>query len=155
MKKQLFGLLLAMFLAVGLLPTLALAEGLTYLDWETDNKKLVERSYPETYTELTNDNPGGTTWTTGWYVVNGNNVTLNDRVTVSGNVHLILADGCTLTVNGGIQVQGDQRIPTASYLLFLLQELPSLGENPTEAQLRPLLPWSKTIPDYCRVDVKA
>lgn len=25
----------------------------------------------------------------------------------------------------------------------------------TEAQLRPLLPWSKTIPDYCRVDVKA
>lgn len=41
------------------------------------------------------------------------------------------------------------------YLLFLLQELPVLGDNPTEAQLRPLLPWSKTIPDYCRVDVKS
>ena len=32
-------------------------------------------------------------------------VTIDSRVTVSGNVHLILADGCNLTVNGGIQVQ--------------------------------------------------
>ena len=27
------------------------------------------------------------------------------RVTVTGDVHLILTDGCTLTVNGGIQVE--------------------------------------------------
>ena len=38
-----------------------------------------------------------------WYVVNGN-VTIDRRVTVNGNVHLILADGCNLTVNGGINV---------------------------------------------------
>lgn len=43
-------------------------------------------------------------WTSGWYVVSSN-VTIDKRVTVSGEVHLILADGCTLTVNGGIQVQ--------------------------------------------------
>ena len=33
------------------------------------------------------------------------NVTINQRVQVQGNVYLILMDGCTLTVNGGIQVE--------------------------------------------------
>ncbi len=36
-----------------------------------------------------------------WYVVNSN-VTINTRVTVTGDVNLILEDGCSLTVNGGI-----------------------------------------------------
>ena len=36
----------------------------------------------------------------GWYIVKSN-VTLNS-VTVSGNVHLVLADGCNLKVNGDI-----------------------------------------------------
>lgn len=36
------------------------------------------------------------------------------------------------------------------YLLFLLQELPKLGEKPDEEHLRDYLPWSKTIPAYCR-----
>lgn len=44
-------------------------------------------------------------WSNGWYVATGD-VTIPSRITVSGNAHLILADGCTLTVNGGIQVQG-------------------------------------------------
>lgn len=38
-----------------------------------------------------------------WYVVNSN-VTINTRVTVNGNVHLILADGYTLTASQGINV---------------------------------------------------
>lgn len=37
------------------------------------------------------------------------------------------------------------------YLLFLLQELPKLGENPAEEQLIPLLPWVETLPDYCKL----
>lgn len=37
------------------------------------------------------------------------------------------------------------------YLLFLLQELPKLGENPAEEQLTPLLPWVETLPDYCKL----
>lgn len=41
----------------------------------------------------------------GWYVVNGQ-VDISNSITVSGNVCLILADGCTLTV-GGIQVSGE------------------------------------------------
>ena len=36
------------------------------------------------------------------------------------------------------------------YLLFLLQELPRLGEKPDDEQLRDYLPWSTTIPAYCR-----
>lgn len=54
-------------------------------------------------------NPESTTWSgtaenPGWYILN-NNVTINSRVTVSGNVNLILSDNCTLLVNGGIQVE--------------------------------------------------
>ena len=53
-----------------------------------------------TYTLVTgNDNA----WNDGWYVVKGD-VTIGQRVTVSGDVKLILTDGCNLTVNGGIDV---------------------------------------------------
>lgn len=37
------------------------------------------------------------------------------------------------------------------YLLFLLQELPKLGDNPAEEQLFPLLPWADTLPAYCKL----
>ncbi len=37
------------------------------------------------------------------------------------------------------------------YLLFLLQELPKLGETPTEEQLERLFPWSDIIPAYCHL----
>ena len=33
----------------------------------------------------------------------------------------------------------------------LLQELPKLGENPTEEQLVPLLPWAESLPEYCKL----
>ena len=41
-----------------------------------------------------------------WYIVSGD-VTIDSRVTVNGDVHLILADGCNLTVNGGIGLNGN------------------------------------------------
>ena len=43
-------------------------------------------------------------WSTGWYVVQGN-VPLAKRVTVTGDVHLILADDAHLTANSGIQLE--------------------------------------------------
>ena len=51
-----------------------------------------------------------TVWTStteapGWYVVTGP-VEIPRRVTVTGDVHLILADNASLTVNGGIGVAG-------------------------------------------------
>ena len=44
-----------------------------------------------------------TAWNGGWYVVNSP-VTIDSRVSVSGEVHLILADGASLTANRGINV---------------------------------------------------
>jgi len=36
------------------------------------------------------------------------------------------------------------------YLLYLLRELPKLGHNPTKEQLYPFLPWSESLPSYCK-----
>ena len=44
-----------------------------------------------------------TAWDDGWYVAQ-DSITIHSRVTVSGDVRLILADGCELTIDGGIQV---------------------------------------------------
>ena len=47
--------------------------------------------------------PGMTVLNSGWYIVY-QDITLDRRVTVNGNVSLILMDGKTLNVNGGINV---------------------------------------------------
>lgn len=66
-------------------------------------------------TEVTSeDTSWGTSDTDAWYVVNGD-VTIGSeeaiqRVTVNGNVHLILTDGCNLIVNGGIGVGLDSSL---------------------------------------------
>ena len=36
------------------------------------------------------------------------------------------------------------------YLLYLLTVLPKWGANPTEAQLKSVMPWSMALPAYCR-----
>jgi len=48
-------------------------------------------------------NSGMTTLTSGWYVVNST-VTFAQRLAVSGDVHIILADNCLLVANNGISV---------------------------------------------------
>lgn len=67
----------------------------SYMDW--DNGQLAEKTCPATYTVVTGSTK---TWSAGWYVVTSN-VTISEPVSVSGNVHLILCDGATLTVTGG------------------------------------------------------
>lgn len=37
------------------------------------------------------------------------------------------------------------------YLIFLLQELPKLRENPAQEQLTPLLPWANDLPSFCKL----
>ena len=64
-------------------------EALKYLD---------ENRAPKTATATKIAN-STTSLTTGWYVVDSN-VTKNGTLTVTGDVKLILVDGCTLTVNG-------------------------------------------------------
>ena len=68
--------------------------GVSYLD---------ENGSKQTADNVTVVESGTTAWNDGWYVVNGA-VTIGSRVTVSGEVHLILADGASLTVIGGINV---------------------------------------------------
>ena len=75
---------------------------------------LDETGAEQTCTSAIEVTSGDTRWTSGWYVVNSD-ITIGSeetpqRVTVSGNVHLILADGCTLTVNGGIQAEGSNAL---------------------------------------------
>lgn len=107
MKKRFFSIITALALCLSLLPTVALAEGgVSYLD-ENGTSQTCDSA-----TEVTSDDTGwGTSGTTTWYVVQST-VTIGtegtpQRVIVSGDVRLILTDGCTLTVNGGIQVQDD------------------------------------------------
>ena len=50
-----------------------------------------------------------TTWNEGWYVAEGD-VTIPDSVTLTGDVHLILTDGCSLTVDGGISGNEDSAL---------------------------------------------
>ena len=71
--------------------------GVSYLD---------ENGSKQTADNVTVVESSTTAWNDGWYVVNGV-VTIGSRVTVSGEVHLILADGASLTVNGGINVAKD------------------------------------------------
>lgn len=54
----------------------------------------------ETFTLLTGG--GATTLSSGWYVVNSD-ITYTDTITINGEVHIILVDGKTLTVNAGGQ----------------------------------------------------
>ena len=76
-----------------------LAESAVYLD---KNGKTQTCS---SATAVTADDTGwtGTDTAPGWYVVTGS-VEIPRRVTVTGDVHLILADGFSLTVKGGIEV---------------------------------------------------
>ncbi len=72
----------------------------SYLD-----EKGTEQSCSD-YEVVTADN---TQWNNGWYYVVNSDVTINQRISVNGDVKLILTDGHTLTVNGGIHVTGDDR----------------------------------------------
>ena len=100
MKKHILCILLIACMLVGLLPTAALADdNVPYLD-ENGTEQICANA-----TEVTKDIiDWGTKGTTTWYVARGE-VTIDSRVIVTGDVHLILADGCALTVNNGIRVQ--------------------------------------------------
>ena len=108
MKKRLFASLLCLALCLSLLPGTAWANGdggVAYIERGWDGSAVTEQ--PKTIDIYTPIVENTVTWngtTGGWYVAR-DNVTINQRVTVIGDVHLILTDGCTLTVNGGIQLE--------------------------------------------------
>ena len=99
-RTRIGSILLALALVLTLLPVTAMAaDPVEYLD-EDGNEQICEEA-----TEVTDKS---TAWsaeesTEAWYVVNGN-VTIADRITVTGDVHLILANGCKLDAEKGISV---------------------------------------------------
>ncbi|MDO4279989.1 MAG: S-layer homology domain-containing protein [Peptococcaceae bacterium] len=92
-------------LPVGALPSWAAEGEVKYLDADGNLQSI-------TATEVTAVTEKDTEWGADdsqehWYVVEPTEggITINQRVTVTGDVHLILADGASLTVNGGIGVR--------------------------------------------------
>ena len=105
-KKRWISVLLSVCILLTMLPlsgiTALAADDISYLSYENGNWQTKTQNG---CTEITNGNTSwGTIGTESWYVAQGN-ITIGSRVTVSGDVHLILADGCTLNANsGGINV---------------------------------------------------
>ena len=99
-RKRVWGTLLCLAMLLSLLPTVALADNtVSYLDADG------VRQTCDNATVVASDT---TTWTASndqaaWYVVS-QSVEISDRITVTGDVHLILSDDCTLTVPNGISV---------------------------------------------------
>ena len=80
------------------------ALGVPYIirGWDAENKTVTEQlRYRTDYTNVSSIT--GSTISSGWYVLDSSR-TLNDRLTVSGNVHLILRDDLTLTCTKGVRV---------------------------------------------------
>ena len=80
------------------------AEGVSYMNW--DGTKLVPAT--REYYKIV-DNSTTTFVDDEWYVVNSN-VTVANRITVSGTAHLILCDDAKLTANKGIQVASGKNL---------------------------------------------
>ena len=91
---------------------------IAYLTWDVDQKTLVPAQCTTATVVTGSETDTAITWGQAgqdtWYVVNSN-VTIGKTdsddtfacITVTGNVHLILADGCSLTIKGNIQVMKD------------------------------------------------
>ena len=112
MKRKVLSLAMIAALCLTMLPTAGWAADapVEYIDFDKDGVQITEPGNCENYISVTQD---ATEWNAsdennGWYVVSGE-VTIGtkeapQRVTVSGDVHLILANDAKLTVNGGISV---------------------------------------------------
>ena len=75
----------------------AWAQNVTYLEYNTTTKEFDTQTCT-TYTTVTDQT---TAWTAGWYVVSSE-VTIETRISVTGDVHLILANGASLSAPKGI-----------------------------------------------------
>ena len=124
MKRKLLSLAMIAALCLTMLPTAGWAadgDPVAYIDFDKDGEQIEEPRSCDQYSLVTKND---TAWNDsgendGWYVVNGtveigsagddsaedgsSDVDVQ-RVTVSGDVHLILANDAKLTVNGGISV---------------------------------------------------
>lgn len=80
----------------------SITESVEYQEASWDGGKVTYERKTETCT-LVENSTEAVTWTAGWYAVSGT-VTISEPITVTGEVHLILVDGCTLNAEKGIVV---------------------------------------------------
>ena len=98
-------------------------DDIRYIEHGWDGQKLTtaEKACYD-YTVLTGaDETHTLTLYDGWYVASGT-LLYEDRLTVSGDVHLILADGCSVVAQQGITVQG-----SASLTIYAQSEGEDMG----------------------------
>ena len=79
-----------------------ITESVEYQEASWDGSQVTYESKTETCT-LVENSAEAVTWTAGWYAVSGT-VTIDQPITVTGAVNLILTDGCDLTAAKGIVV---------------------------------------------------
>ena len=79
-----------------------ITESVEYQEASWDGSQVTYESKTETCT-LVENSAEAVTWTAGWYAVSGT-VTIDQPITVTDAVNLILTDGCTLTAAKGIVV---------------------------------------------------
>ena len=98
---------------VGKLALFDVQTGVKYLAYNEESKKMEEKTCDSVKEVTSADTIWGTTEQESWYVAKGD-ITIENRVTVLGTVHLILEDNCKLeiakkngsTYVGGIAVSG-------------------------------------------------
>lgn len=119
-NEKLLSLFLALCMVLTMLPiSIQAADGINYIG-ATGVVQTVN-----SVTELTSDMND---LNTGWYVVDGE-VTIRDRITVNGDVHLILKNGCKLDAQAGITVQDDDNDPNTLSPNSLSIYVQSIDEN--------------------------
>lgn len=101
-KRRILSILTALALCLSLLPATALAEDVSNVGY-LDAAGALQTCTSATKVQVGSPNWTGTDSDSSWYVVSSD-VTINDRITVTGDVHLILVDGQTLTAPKGIYV---------------------------------------------------
>ena len=79
-------------------------DAVTYkeLSWDAANRQVVTTDKAASSFNHVISSPTGVTWNDGTYVIN-KNVTISGSIACSGNVNLIICDGCTLNVGGAIK----------------------------------------------------
>ena len=112
--KRLWSILLSLVLTLCLMPGMHLttyaADGdVSYLYYE-DSAPTTQKTGTKAQGDYTLVGRDTTEWGAAnaetWYVVSTPNLTISDRVTVTGTVNLILCDGAALTARAGITVEG-------------------------------------------------
>lgn len=100
MKKMFAALLM---LGLILCAAGAAAETVSYIERSWDGTKVTATERTANDCTLLSGLTDKTAWSSGWYAVT-EDVTVEARITVTGDVHLILKDGATLTAKKGIEV---------------------------------------------------